>query len=75
MGALAIHTYANTGVKAIANYTFIPGAALFVTSDALLAINMFRVHHPILEVLVMFCYGLAQFFIVKGFQKIAERSA
>lgn len=69
MAAMAIHTYANENVKTISTYTFIPGALLFVTSDALLAINMFRMHHPILEVLVMLSYGLAQFFIVRGVQK------
>ena len=74
MASLAIHTYTNHLVRAIARYTFIPGAILFVLSDALLAINMFRVHHPIVEVLVMLTYGLAQFFITRGFQKTAELS-
>ncbi|TDO23435.1 lysoplasmalogenase [Sediminibacterium goheungense] len=74
MAALALHTYANQQVKAIVSYTFIPGALLFVISDALLAINMFRMHHPVLEVLVMLTYGLAQFFIVRGIQKTSELS-
>lgn len=72
MAALALHTYAHPDVKAIASYTFIPGALLFVTSDALLAVNMFRMQHPVLEVLVMLTYGLAQFFIVRGVQKTSE---
>lgn len=74
MAALALHTYANQQVKTIVSYTFIPGALLFVISDALLAINMFRMHHPVLEVLVMLTYGLAQFFIVRGIQKTSELS-
>lgn len=74
MAALALHTYANQQVKSIVSYTFIPGALLFVISDALLAINMFRMHHPVLEVLVMLTYGLAQFFIVRGIQNTSELS-
>ncbi|WP_353550026.1 lysoplasmalogenase [Sediminibacterium sp. KACHI17] len=74
MAALAIHTRTNSKIQTLTLYTFIPGALLFVVSDALLAINMFRVQHIVLEVLVMLTYGLAQFFITRGFQKTAEFS-
>lgn len=74
MASLAIHTRTNTKIETLSLYTFIPGALLFVVSDALLAINMFKLHHIVLEVLVMLTYGLAQFFITRGFQKTAEFS-
>lgn len=74
MAALAFHTRTNSKIQTLTLYTFIPGALLFVVSDALLAINMFRVQHIVLEVLVMLTYGLAQFFITRGFQKTAEFS-
>jgi len=74
MASLAIHTRTNAKIATLSLYTFIPGALLFVVSDALLAINMFKLHHIVLEVLVMLTYGLAQFFITRGFQKTAEFS-
>lgn len=74
MASLAIHTRANVKIQTLSLYTFIPGALLFVLSDALLAINMFKMQHIVIEVLVMLTYGLAQFFITRGFQKTAEFS-
>lgn len=74
MAALAIHTRTNVKIQTLSLYTFIPGALLFVLSDALLAVNMFKMQHIVIEVLVMLTYGLAQFFITRGFQKTAEFS-
>jgi uncharacterized membrane protein YhhN len=74
MASLAIHTRANVKIQTLSLYTFIPGALLFVLSDALLAVNMFKMQHIVIEVLVMLTYGLAQFFITRGFQKTAEFS-
>lgn len=74
MAALAIHTRTNIKIQTLSLYTFIPGALLFVLSDALLAVNRFKMQHIVLEVLVMLTYGLAQFFITRGFQKTAEFS-
>lgn len=74
MAALAVHTYTFPLIRNLSQYTFIPGAILFVVSDALLALDMFRLHNPIVEVWVMLTYGLAQFFITRGFQKTAELS-
>lgn len=74
MASLAIHTRANMKIQTLSLYTFIPGALLFVLSDALLAVNMFKMQHIVIEVLVMLTYGLAQFFITRGFQKTAEFS-
>lgn len=45
---------------------FITGAAMFVLSDSLLAINKFYQPLPAAGLLVMFTYGAAQFLIVKG---------
>jgi len=74
MASLAIHTRTNVKIQTLSLYTFIPGALLFVLSDALLAVNMFKMQHIVIEVLVMLTYGLAQFFITRGFQKTAEFS-
>jgi len=74
MASLAIHTRTNVKIQTLSLYTFIPGALLFVLSDASLAVNMFKMQHIVIEVLVMLTYGLAQFFITRGFQKTAEFS-
>ncbi len=42
------------------------GAALFVTSDSLLAYNKFYEHFPLAGFFIMLTYGLAQFAIVNG---------
>jgi len=53
---LALHTRRS-------GYAF--GAALFVLSDSLLAINKFHTQFPFAALLVMSTYGLAQFYLVK----------
>ncbi len=45
---------------------FALGALLFVSSDALLAINKFYSSFPMAGLSIILTYGLAQFFIVKG---------
>ena len=45
---------------------FIIGATLFVTSDSLLALNMFKEHFSMAGILIMSTYILAQLFIVLG---------
>ena len=69
MASLAVHTFTHTTCKSVALKYFIPGALLFVVSDAVLALNLFRFHENILGVVVMLTYGLAQFFLTKGFEK------
>lgn len=69
MASLAIHTHTNTALKVIALKYFIPGAVLFVISDAILALNLFRFHEKWLSVAVMLSYGLAQLCLTIGFQK------
>lgn len=69
MASLAIHTVTHKPLKFIAVKYFIPGAVLFVISDAILALNLFRFHEKGLEIAVMLTYGFAQFFLTKGFEK------
>ncbi len=69
MASLAVHTFTHTILKSVALQYFIPGAILFVISDAILALNLFRFHEDILGVVVMLTYGLAQFFLTRGFEK------
>lgn len=69
MASLAIHVITSQLYKQLALKYFIPGAILFVISDAILAINLFRLHEPLLGLAVMSTYGMAQFFLVKGFEK------
>jgi uncharacterized membrane protein YhhN len=69
MASLAIHTITHARLKPLSIKCFIPGAVLFVVSDAILALNMFRFHESNLATVVMLTYGLAQFFLTKGFEK------
>jgi len=52
-----------------ANLFYLAGAALFVLSDSLLAINKFYQPFAFAGVLIMLTYCAAQYFIVKGFIK------
>lgn len=69
---MTIHISNYTPVKLISNSFWIPGMLFFLTSDAILALNKFNwsLHTPIKNIglLVMVTYGLAQLFMVKGFQ-------
>lgn len=69
---MTIHISNHAPVKIIANTFWIPGMLFFLTSDAILALNKFNwaLHTPIKNIglLVMVTYGLAQLFLVKGFQ-------
>ena len=69
MLASAIHVYA----KPFENpaLLLICGAALFVLSDSLLAINQFIQPFPLAGVGIMLTYGLAQLFIVKSISRIS----
>jgi uncharacterized membrane protein YhhN len=61
--------YAYNNITKPANILFGIGAAFFVASDTLLAINKFYSPIPASGLLIMLTYCLAQFFIVKGFIK------
>ena len=70
MAFLATGTIQNESIKRTAFKFFIPGAVLFVVSDATLAINKFLVHQTYLDIVVLLTYGLAQYFLVKGFIEV-----
>ncbi len=74
MASLAVHTTSNPAYKNFALQTFVPGAFLFVTSDALLATNKFYAHLPVLDLGVMLTYAGAQYFLTKGFISIKKVS-
>lgn len=59
-------------VKAPANSYFVSGAALFVLSDSLLAINKFYQPLPIAGIWIMLSYCTAQYLIVLGFIKMRD---
>ena len=69
MVLLAVNTTQAVSLKNIGLTCFIPGAALFVCSDGILALNKFLFHQPLFDILVMFSYGGAQYFLVQGFVK------
>ena len=70
MAILAANTASAPLLKHIALQCFIPGAALFVLSDGMLAMNKFLYHQPLLDIAVMLTYGGAQYFLVNGFMQI-----
>ncbi len=53
---------------------FIIGATLFVTSDSLLALNMFKESFSMAGILIMSTYILAQLFIVLGAIRVQVQS-
>ncbi|MCW3087430.1 MAG: lysoplasmalogenase [Sediminibacterium sp.] len=74
MAILAANTITSFSLRAIAIACFIPGAALFVLSDALLAMNKFLYHQPLLDIAVMLTYGGAQYFLVAGFIRAGKKT-
>jgi uncharacterized membrane protein YhhN len=74
MASLAVHTTTNIQYKKFALQTFVPGALLFVISDAILATNKFYAHLPVLDLAVMLTYAGAQYFLTKGFISIKKVS-
>jgi uncharacterized membrane protein YhhN len=71
MSIIATRIVNNPSAKAIAISCFIPGAALFVISDATLAVNKFLWHEPLVDMAVMLTYGTAQYCLVSGFAKVS----
>jgi uncharacterized membrane protein YhhN len=70
MAILAVRMINNPAVKQITIRCFIPGVALFVLSDALLAVNKFSWQEPQVDIAVMLTYGAAQYCLVRGFAKM-----
>ncbi len=73
MASLAAHTTTAKTIKTIAIQYFLPGAILFVVSDAILAIHLFKLQALPLSLWVMLTYGLAQLLLVMGAKKINEQ--
>lgn len=61
----AIHVFNRVNDKA--GMMFIAGAAFFVISDSLLAVNKFYAAFPSAGLLIMFTYCAAQYYIAKGY--------
>lgn len=65
-----------SGVYRVKKYRYaaarwlIPGALLFICSDTLLALNKFSFHLGQMDIMVMLSYGLAQYFLVRGFAAV-----
>jgi uncharacterized membrane protein YhhN len=59
-------------LKQPVNILYVSGAALFILSDSLLAINKFYQAFTAAAVLVMLTYCAAQYFIVSGFIKQSQ---
>ena len=55
-------------------YIVLIGAALFVTSDSILAINKFHSPMPLASFWIMLTYLAAQFFITDGILKLNEKN-
>lgn len=71
MASLAAHTAEKDGYRALVWRSFIPGALLFVSSDALLAVNKFYGLPLWADIGVMLTYGMAQYFLTIGFVRVA----
>ncbi len=69
MVATSANLLGNKLLKVLASSFFVPGAALFVLSDAVLAANYFLYKEPFLGVVVMLSYGYAQCLMVQGFTR------
>jgi uncharacterized membrane protein YhhN len=69
----ALNTVKNRSIKRIALNYFIPGAALFVLSDSILAINKFS--HPFYygSIAVMLTYGAAIFLLSTGIVRFLKK--
>ena len=73
MGLLAVSVVTNRMYHFIALRYFIPGAAIFIVSDSILAMNTFYFDQPaIWDIPVMFSYGIAQCLLVNGFVQKTE---
>ncbi len=71
MAILAANTYNHRFLKQLTLRYFITGAAVFVLSDGILALNKFYYHESLLDLAVMLTYGIAQCLLVMGFSRRA----
>lgn len=67
MGILATNVILNPAYNKVAVKWLIPGAAFFILSDAMLALDKFYFHQPgVWNIPVMLTYGVAQLLLVVG---------
>ena len=70
MAVFAANIISDRGKRNLAVQYFIPGAILFMASDATLAVFKFKyVDVNFLQVIVMITYGYAQCLMAQGFTK------
>lgn len=70
MAVFAANIYSNRSKRNMAIQFFIPGAVLFIISDATIAIHKFKyVDMEFLGVIVMMTYGYAQCMLAQGFSR------
>lgn len=69
MFVMACNMLSNKKLRSLTMNFFIPGAAMFLISDAILGLNMFLWEDPLIGIAVMLSYGYAQYLIVHGFIK------
>ncbi len=74
MAVMATQTLVNPVFIQTSIRFFIPGAALFVLSDGLLALNKFLLHAGSIDIAVMLTYGMAQYLLVKGFVAVKKQA-
>jgi uncharacterized membrane protein YhhN len=69
MALSATNVLSDRGRKTLALNYFVPGAALFLASDMVLALNRFSFNEPFLDIAVLMSYGYAQCLLAQGFTK------
>lgn len=69
MGVAATNISGSKTLRSLAVSYFIPAAALFILSDAVLALDKFYFKEPFLQIVIMMTYGYAQYLFTCGFAK------
>ena len=69
MFVIAFNILSSKKARSLATNFFIPGAAMFLVSDAILGLNMFIWEDQMIGIAVMLTYGYAQHLMVHGFIK------
>jgi len=69
MFIMAFNILSSKKAKSLATNFFIPGAAMFLVSDAILGLNIFLWEDTLIGIAVMLTYGYAQHLMVHGFIK------
>lgn len=69
MAILATNIARSKTMKTLAFNNFIPGAVLFILSDAIIVLNKFYFKEEFLSIVIIMSYGYAQCLMVQGFNK------